>query len=199
MSFASCRRRSFLGAAMLLLAVGMASAQDAKPVEDVTGNGGHLLRYSSKQVEVELTVSQQSAFLHSRDQGYPAAQLDKVLDAVDATLVQEGYAVPDLDRQFHVVEARHDEVLVGKGREILRGVLKSKVPLPARPDHQTTEALVMLVPAPDGHGVLARVRFRITVWDSNGDSRTTVISDPVIYRTFYAGVASRLGGRLPRQ
>ena len=197
MSFASYRGWSV--AVALLLVIGMASAQDAKPAEDVTGNGGHLLRYSSKQVSVELTAAQRSEFLHSRDQAYPAAQLDKVLDAISATLVQEGYTAPELDRQFHAVEARHDEVLVSRGHEVLRGVLKSRLPLPGRPDHQSTEALVMLVLAPDGQSVLARARFRTTVWDSNGDSRTTVVSDPAIYHTFYAAVTSRLGRRLPLQ
>lgn len=169
-------------------------AQDAAPAENVTGSGGHLLRYSSKQVEVALTAAQQAAFQQSRDRSYAAATPDVVLDAVAATLTQQGYVSSSIDRQFHALEARHDEVLVSKGREVLRGVLKSRIGmLPGRPDHASTEALVLLVSAADGHGVSLRTRFRTTVWDSNGDSRTTVVSDPAIYRAFYAGVAAQLG------
>ena len=192
MSFGRFRGALAVSVVALLLTAGAASAQDTKSTEDVTGNGGHLLRYSSKQVNVELTTAQRSAWLHARDQDYPIAQLDKVLDAIAATLAQQGYATPELDSQFHMVQARHDEVLVSKGREILRGVLKSKMPLPGRPDHQSTEALVVLTTSPDGHGVQARTQFRSTVWDSNGDSRTMVVSDPAVYRTFYSGVNAQL-------
>ena len=188
----SCVRFAVL-LALATCTVGAAIAQDAaKPEEQVTGSGGRFLRYSTKQVSVELSGEERQTLARVRDRRYAAAP-DPVLDAIVASLVQQGYVATSVDREFRLVEARHDEVLVSKGRETLRGLLKSKMALPGKPDHQQTEALIMLMPAADGHGVLARARFRQTVWDSNGDSRTAVLSDPAIYEQFYTALGSRLG------
>lgn len=171
---------------------GSACSQDApKPDEQVTGSGGRLLHYSSTQVDVGLTEQDKQTYQRVRDHRYDT-RLDPALDAVLATLREQGYEATTVDREFHLIEARHDEVLISKGREILRGVLKSKMSLPGKPDHQTTEALVLLMPATDGHGVQARTRFRRTVWDSNGDARTSVLSDAATYERFYGAMASHL-------
>lgn len=39
-----------------------------------------------------------------------------------------------------------------------------------------------------------RARFRVTVWDSKGDASTSIVSDPQVYREFYAGIDKRLVG-----
>lgn len=173
---------------------GPVMAQDTKPDEEITGSGGHLLRYSSKQVTVSLTDQQQSAFAQARDHLYSSAHVDDVLAQAVTTLKQQGYTDIGVDHEFHMVEGRHDETLVSKGREVLRGLLKSRMGLPGRPDHQATEVLISAMPEQDGHAVLVRTRFRITVWDSNGDSKTTIESDPVAYSHFYAGLTASLSG-----
>lgn len=171
---------------------GTAMAQDAtKPNEQVTGKGGHLLHYSSTQTNVELGEKEQQTLQRVRDHRYNA-RLDPALDAVVQALREQGYETTMVDREFHLVEARHDEVLVSQGREVLRGALKARMPLPSKPDHQSTEALILLKPAPDGQGVFARTRFRRTVWDSNGDSRTSVLSDAAVYDQFYGALAAHL-------
>jgi hypothetical protein len=170
-----------------------AAAQDqAKPAEHVTGTGGTFLRYSSKQVSVDLTPAEQATFQQARDQRYDSAEPGAVLDAVAVALAQQGYAVTGIDRDFRLVEAHHDELLVSKRREVLRGVLKArlKAQLPGRPDHQSTEAMIAV--KPDGQGVLVRSRFIATVWDSNGDARTRIVGDAKVYRDFYAAVGTRL-------
>ncbi|WP_199100271.1 hypothetical protein [Dyella sp. ASV21] len=189
------RERGGLRWTAVLLGVvfaGAVLAQDeAKPNEQVTGTGGRFLHYSSKQVNVDLTEQDQETLQRVRDHRY-AAGLEPALDAVLTTLRDQGYVATSIDRDFHLIEARHDEVLVSKGRETLRGLLKSKMALPGKPDHQTTEALVLLMPATDGQGVLARTRFRRTIWDSNGDSRTSVVSEAETYEQFYAALAAHL-------
>jgi hypothetical protein len=182
----------WLVAMLGVFVAGTVLAQDAtKPSEQVTGKGGHFLHYSSTQTNVALDDKEQQALLRVRDHRY-SASLDPALDAAVQALRAQGYETTLIDREFHLVEARHDEVLVSQGREILRGVLKQRMPLPSKPDHQTTEALILLAPAPDGQGVLARTRFRRTVWDSNGDSRTSVLSDAATYDQFFGALASRL-------
>lgn len=180
------------GVALALCLAGTAWAQDAaSPQQQVTGKGGHYLHYSSTQVEIALTEPEQQALLRERDHRY-GASLEPAMNAVAQALQAQGYTAVTVDRDFHVIEARHDEVLVSEAREVLRGALKARMPLPAKPDHQSTEALILLTPAPDGQGVLARTRFRRTVWDSNGDARTQLLSDAAVYQQFYAAVATRL-------
>jgi hypothetical protein len=168
---------------------------DPKPEQQVTGSGGHLLRFSSTQVMIEQTPKEQQAFDQARDCSYPATDVDKVLTAAAAELTKQGYGHVEVDREFHLIEARHDETLVRHVREILRGVAKARgLPLPARPDHQSTEVLLVAMPQRGSHTVTLRTRFRLTIWDSAGDSKTSTLSDPTVYHDFYAGVGTRLGG-----
>jgi hypothetical protein len=168
---------------------------EQKPDQQVTGSGGHHLRYSSTQVTIEQTPKEQQAFDQARDHSYPATDVDKVLTAAAAELTKQGYGQVEVDREFHLIEARHDETLVSHAREILRGVAKARgLPLPSRPDHQSTEVLLVAMPQPGSHAVTLRTRFRLTIWDSAGDSKTSTLSDPTVYRDFYVGVGTRLGG-----
>lgn len=181
--------------ALLPCACWAQTSPDAKPEQQVTGSGGHHLRYSSTQVTAGLTADQQKAFEQARDHSYPAADLDQVLTAAAAWLSQEGYGQVQVDREFHTIEARHDETLVSHAREVLRGVIKARgVPVPAKPDHQSTEVLLVAQLPPGSHGVELRTRFRRTVWDSAGDSKTSIVSDATVYRDFYTGIGARLGG-----
>lgn len=92
-----------------------------------------------------------------------------------------------------LVQAGRSEVLVPKWREVLRGVLKTKLGmLPARPDHQYTTALISVRPAADGQGAQVRVRFDNTVWDSNGDSKTQTVVEQAAYDAFFTRLAEAL-------
>lgn len=169
-----------------------AQQESDKPTEQVTGSGGHHLRYSSTQVDVGLTDAQQQTFRQARDHRYAGKSIDAVLAAIAAALKQQGYAQISVDNEFHLVEARHDETLIGRSREILRGVMKTRMPLPARPDHQSTEALIAVAADTGGQATTVRSRFRTTVWDSNGDSKTSVASESTVYRNFFASVGKQL-------
>lgn len=188
-------RSAMLWLALLPCTCWAQSNPDARPEQQVTGSGGHHLRYSSTQVTTGLTANEQKAFEQERDHGYPAADIDQVLTAAAAWLTQQGYGQVQVDREFHTIEARHDETLVSHSRELLRGVIKARgVPVPAKPDHQSTEVLLIARLQPGSHGVELRTRFRRTVWDSAGDSKTSIVSDTTVYRDFYAGIGTRLGG-----
>jgi len=50
------------------------------------------------------------------------------------------------------------------------------------------------MPQPGSHAVELRTRFRKTVWDSKGDSKTSTLSDPAVYRDFYTDIGLRLSG-----
>jgi hypothetical protein len=56
------------------------------------------------------------------------------------------------------------------------------------------EVLIGAMPEQNGHAVLMRTRFRIPVWSSNGDSKTTIESDSAIYGHFYAGQTASVSG-----
>lgn len=183
-------KAAMLAAALCPLA---SLAQDAAPAPEVTGSGGHFLRFSSTQVVVPQTPQERQAFEQARDHSYASQDTGKVLAAAAAVLAQEGYASVEVDSEFHQINARHDETLVTTRREILRGVLKARgVPLPAKADHQSTEAFIAA--ESEGRTVKLRTRFRLTVWDSKGDARTSIVSDPGAYRDFYAGIDKRLAG-----
>ncbi|KAF1003435.1 MAG: hypothetical protein GAK28_04721 [Luteibacter sp.] len=183
-------KAAMLAVALFPLAV---LAEDDPPAPQVTGNGGHMLRFSSTQVTVPQTAQERQAFEQSRDHDCASTDPGKVLAAAAAVLTQQGYASVEIDPEFHLIDARHDETLVSMRREIFRGVAKSRgLPLPAKPDHQSTEAFVAV--EAEGHGVKVRTRFRVTVWDSKGDARTSIVSDPQVYRDFYAGIDKRLAG-----
>ncbi len=59
--------------------------------------------------------------------------------------------------------------------------------LRAKPDHETTRALVTVHAL---SGVTAvHAEFITTIWDSKGDSKTRVVTDPQVYNSFFAKFA----------
>jgi hypothetical protein len=84
-----------------------------------------------------------------------------------------------------LVEGELDTTLVSRSHEILRGVLKQKLPfLPKKPDHQSTRALVAVRPGLAA-GTLVHLELEDTVWDSNGDSVTTEVTAAQRYQDFF--------------
>jgi hypothetical protein len=194
-AFSWFRSVTLLMALLPLACWAQTSADQQSDQQVVTGSGGHHLRYSSTQVTIEPTAQEEKAFEQARDHSYPVADMDKVLSAAAAVLTKQGYGQVQVDREFHLIQARYDQTLVSHAHEVLRGVIKARgVPLPARPDHQSTEVLLIAAIQPGTHAVALRTRFQRTVWDSQGDSKTTTVTDPAVYGDFYAGIGSRLSG-----
>ncbi|SOF00553.1 hypothetical protein SAMN05446635_8610 [Burkholderia sp. OK233] len=111
------------------------------PNERVTGSGGTAVKYSSRQVSVDLTDSERNALAAMRDRSFPGSTREQALTAVAAALKSSGYAPVTVETDTALVEAGRAEVLVPKWREVLRGVLKTRIGmLPAKPDHHSLES-----------------------------------------------------------
>lgn len=180
-----------VGAAIagLSLLVGISACASPPANERETGSGGQLVRYSSRQVSVDLTDAQRETLRQLRDHVLAESQQARILEAIARTLTKEGYAPVSVDAEMGVVEAERNTVLVPKWRQIARGVLKSRIGgLPAKPDHERLAVIVAVRAAqgsPSKQGSLVRVRFDRTVWDSNGDARTETVLEKDVYEGFF--------------
>ncbi|MFK0376584.1 hypothetical protein [Pandoraea sp. NPDC090278] len=185
---------------MLSAAVALSACASKPPNERETGSGGDFIRYSSRQVSVDLTDKQRETLRSLRDHRFVAPTAGKMLDAVAAALKQQGFDPVSVDREMAVVEADRHAVLVPQWRQILRGVLKSKIGgLPAKPDHERMAAIIAVRAAEGGGGAggwWVRVRFDRTVWDSNGDARTETVLTRETYDGFFVDVDKSLRGEL---
>jgi len=191
--FSSFASRTPLASGALLAALAIAGCASPKPQEQKDGDGGRFLRYSSSQTWVEPTAQERSAFERERDHIVQRSSLATALRASQGSLEALGYARVEADTDFNLIQGVHNELLVSKERETLRAVLKSRMGLPGRPDHQTTEAFVALRPGRAPGEVVVRARFRTTVWDSNGDSRSMLVTDAPPYQAFFAKLDNALG------
>lgn len=160
--------------------------------ERVTGRGGTLVRYSSRQVSVDLTNTEQQSLRTMRDRTYANHPSD-VLHAVGKALSDMGYAPVSVDNETGLVEAGHSETLVPKWRQLMRGLLKNYSGMfPAKPDHERISAVVAVKAGADGQTTLVRARFDRTVWDSNGDARTKTVLQRDVYEGFFTVVDAAL-------
>lgn len=178
------RRHAMAG--IVLAALSLSGAACAADNEQVVGEGGRLLRYSSTQVRVELDAAETASYHQARDFYWRGVTVAQALRAGGKALAAMGYGRLEEDADFSLLRAERHEKLVSTSREVLRGLLKMKMGLPGKPDHQTLEALITLRPAVGGQGAWLRARFQRTIWDSNGDSRSKQVSEPELYRDFFA-------------
>lgn len=171
------------------LLLSLAACSTPNPQERVTGSGGTVVKYSSRQTTVDLTAGERSTFAAIRDRDFPNASVAQTLRAVETTLTASGYGPLTTENDTGLVQGGRSEVLIPKWRAVLRGVLKTRVGLlPAKPDHQYTTALVTVRASAMGPGVAVRVRFDNTLWDSGGDSQTKIVLAKDAYDHFFARV-----------
>ena len=113
------------------------------PNERETGSGGTLVRYSSRQVSVDLTDAEQQSLRAMRDRTYTNIAPDRALSAVAKALTELGYAPVSVDNETGLVEAWLSDTLVPKWRQLLRGALKNYTGMfPAKPDHERVSAVI---------------------------------------------------------
>ncbi|UTH73613.1 hypothetical protein [Chromobacterium sp. IIBBL 290-4] len=163
--------------------------------ETVQGQGGRVLNYSSTQIRVEPSAEDIRNYQQARDRVLDGASLSAALQAGRRALQQLGYNRVDIDAEFGVIRAEKDEVLISQARQVLRGLLKLKFPLPGKPDHQTTELLLTLRNGAQARQIWLRAQMRQTIWDSNGNSRTLLLSDPASYGQVYDKLTAALNGQ----
>ena len=118
-------------------------AQPAKPPERVTGAGGSMLRYSSKQTTIELTPAERAAVDQVRVRAYPASDAAQLRDACGG-LKAAGYEQVAGDAATDIVTGERHQKLVGRSREALRGCPSQGLAYGAKPDHQSTYAQLVI-------------------------------------------------------
>ncbi|POB00523.1 hypothetical protein C2134_01200 [Chromobacterium sinusclupearum] len=180
---------------MFYLLAALSAHSLAADNEQVQGQGGNILRYSSTQLRIEPSAQENQSYLQVRDTRLEGATTASALQAGRKALEALGYNRIEVDADYGLIRAEKDEVLISQSRQILRGILKLKFPLPGKPDHQTTETLLTLRPGGQAGQVLLRAHIRQTIWDSNGNSRTKLCSDQAVYRQLYDKMNSALSGR----
>ncbi|CAB3894921.1 hypothetical protein LMG3328_03986 [Achromobacter ruhlandii] len=164
-----------------------------KASERVTGNGGSMVRYSSKQTVIDLTTDERAALDRIRVRAYPAVAPARALRACIEALTAAGYTQVAADAATEIVSGERHEALVSKRREMLRGLLKSQgLAYGAKPDHKSTYAQLVL----REEGGITRVWASLneTVWDSNGDARTRQVTDPERYEAFFRRLDALVSG-----
>lgn len=171
--------------ALLLAVLPAVAQQEPDKTQRTTGSGGHFLKYSSTQVTAELAPEQatQLALLQSRRCG--AHRTNALVNASAASLSALKFSPIEVTADVGLVKGEHDEILISHAHEVLRGVLKMKVPfLPSKPDHQSTQALVIV--HPDLAGDIVHLELIRTIWDSGGNAKTAMLTDPASYQQFFA-------------
>lgn len=172
-------------ACIALLGACSSTPKPAKPPERVTGAGGSMLRYSSKQTTIELTPAERAAVDQVRVRAYPASDAAQLRDACAAALQAAGYEQVTGDAATDIVTGERHQKLVGRSREALRGLLKSQgLAYGAKPDHQSTYA--QLVIRRDGAQARVWIGLNSTIWDSNGDAKSRVVTDAAAYQDLFA-------------
>jgi hypothetical protein len=161
--------------------------------ERETGSGGTLVRYSSRQVTVDLSDAEQQSLRTMRDHTYANMTRDRTLDAVASTLKEQGFDAVSVDNDAGLVEAGRSATLVPKWRQLLRGALKNYTSLlPAKADHERVAAVVTVWSPDAGRAMIVRVRFDSTVWDSNGDAKTKTVLQRDVYDGFFSALSKVL-------
>ncbi|MBV8648167.1 hypothetical protein [Paludibacterium sp.] len=164
------------GASLLMAPPGFAADG-----EQVQGSGGTYLHYSSSQLRVDCDAAGMADQARWQDAVLALAPA-QAFQATQRALPRLGYQPLDQDADFNLIRADKDEVLVSEARQVLRGLLKMKLPLPGKPDHQTTELLLSIRPAGSARESQLRLRLQRTVWDSNGNARTMLCGNLDDYR-----------------
>ncbi|MEW6640948.1 MAG: hypothetical protein AB1586_10625 [Pseudomonadota bacterium] len=174
------------GAAVALAAACLAGCAHKAATERVTGDCAIALvgKCSSKQVTTDLTAAEQAqlAPLQTRRVSQSVAQ---ALAAAAAALKSDGYEQVTVNAAAGLVQGEKNHSLSSQGSKLVRAVLNAKLPmLRGKPDHETTRALVTA--QPHGGAAMVHVEFVTTVWDSKGDAKTRIATEPATYNGFFA-------------
>lgn len=183
-------KRSDLPRSLATLLASMCVAACAhNPSDRVTGECKVTLigKCSSRQVSSELSAADKAALppLQNRRVGITVRD---ALSAAEASLKANGFEQVTVDRAGALIQGEKNRKLTERGGQILQAVLNAKLPmLRGRPDHETTRALLTV--HADGSSAAVHAEFVVTVWDSKGDAKTRVATDPQLYNTFFARFA----------
>ncbi|PHV09750.1 hypothetical protein [Chitinimonas sp. BJB300] len=182
--------------ATVVLAVMIAACAHKNPNERVTGDGGRLFRVSSRQITVDLTEDERRALAQVQDRHISIANSLDIMNGSAMVLSQMGFKPVKKDPDLQKVEGERHKVVGVRWRAAIRTLFKSKgIPLSGKPDHESMRALVYIRPNSTNNTLMVRTRFDVTIWDTNGDARSTTVHDGAIYNCFF----SRLNSILTKQ
>jgi hypothetical protein len=159
------------------------------PSDRVTGECSVALigKCSSKQVTNDLSETDKAALVPLQNRKVGLTVTD-ALKAAEASLKANEFEQVSIDTSGALVEGEKNHKIADRGHQVLRAVLNAKLPiLHGKPDHETTRALVTVHAISGSTAVHAE--FVATVWDSKGDSKTHVVTDPQVYNSFFAKFA----------
>ncbi|HAQ78972.1 MAG: hypothetical protein CFE30_02645 [Bradyrhizobium sp. PARBB1] len=183
-------KRAGLARNLATLLTGLCVASCAHdPSDRVTGECSVTLigKCSSKQVTSDLSESDKAALvsLQNRKVGIT---INDALKAAEASLKANQFEQVSIDSSGALVQGEKNHKIADRGHQMLQAVINAKLPmLKGKPDHETTRALVTVHAV---SGVTAvHAEFITTIWDSKGDSKTRVVTDPQVYNSFFAKFA----------
>lgn len=163
----------------------LAACASKNPYERKTGDGGNLLRHSSSQSRIDLNPQEQAQFAQIRSQIYSHNLASDWVGLAQKSMKLLEFTAIQIDPVLMHVEAEKNSNVISSWRQIGRALWKTKLPLPAKPDHTQIKALVTIQPRPAESSMLVSVRFEETVWDSNGDAKSRIITEPDLYHRFF--------------
>ncbi|WP_139167292.1 hypothetical protein [Chromobacterium sphagni] len=135
-----------------MIIASLAACSTPNPNEWVTGDGGsRLLKLGSKQVTVDLTPAEQQTLAQIQDKTYQRVQAPSAVNASTSALQAMGFKPVKADIETMPVEGELNRVVGVRWREAIRAIFKAKgIPLPAKPDHESVSAMVMVRPNHSG-------------------------------------------------
>ena len=124
-----------------------------------------------------------------RVRAYPASDAAQLRDACAAALKAAGYEQVAGDAATDIVTGERHQKLVGRSREAARPAQVAGPGLRRQPDHQSTYA--QLVIRRDGAQARVWIGLNSTIWDSNGDAKSRVVTDAAAYQDLFARLTRR--------
>ena len=100
-----------------------------------------------------------------------------------------GYEQVAGDAATDIVTGERHQKLVGRSREAARPAQSQGLAYGAKPDHQSTYA--QLVIRRDGAQARVWIGLNSTIWDSNGDAKSRVVTDAAAYQDLFARLTRR--------
>lgn len=170
----------------IVLCLSLFACASSDPNERTTGKGGSLIRYSSTQKYINLNEKERAGYEQLRLRAYAGDDIPAMLDKASSALKAMQFAAVSTDLAAGMVEAEKNQVLADQWRQLTRGLLKAKIPLPARPDHSHIKAIVNIRPQAKENRLQVALKLEETIWDSNGDSKTKIILEPKMYQDFFS-------------
>ena len=137
-----------------------------------------MLRYSSKQTTIELTPAERAAVDQVRVRAYPRPT---PRNCATARPQAAGYEQVAGDAATDIVTGERHQKLVGRSRAA-RPARRRAITAPSRTTRAPTPSSSSAATAPRR----VWIGLNSTIWDSNGDAKSRVVTDAAAYQDLFA-------------